>query len=53
LRDELTPAARIVEALGPEVVLEDGEPVLKPRISRRLEKRVVDLHLKVMTGGVA
>ncbi|WP_234082360.1 hypothetical protein [Azonexus sp. R2A61] len=48
LRLEWTPAARIVEALGPEVALEDGEVRLQQRIPRRLEKSVIELHAKTM-----
>lgn len=53
LRSEWTPAARIVEQLGagPECWLEDGEPVLRQRITRRLEKAVVALHARIIGGG--
>lgn len=48
LRAEWIPAARIAEALGAGAVLEAGEIRLKRRISRRLEKTIVDLHVKLM-----
>ena len=48
LRNEWIPAARIVEALGPEALLEGQEVRLRRRITRRLEKAVVELHARMM-----
>lgn len=48
LRSEWIPASRIVEILGPDAVIEDGEVRLKRRIPRRLENLVIETHARLM-----
>lgn len=48
LREEWMSATRIVETLGPEAAIEGNEVRLRPRISKRLEKAVVELHARIM-----
>lgn len=48
LRDEWISAARIAAALGSEAALEGGEVRIGKRISRRLEKLVIETHSRLM-----